>query len=106
MFITKACFIGAMMKVTVNEKVFTKSALDRLVSSMLDEDGQRHGVQSYSYRSGKNELHLTIVDNSTNERSVSIAKKLYDYLIKGKQVESSLTRSICFTFDCFRSSEL
>ena len=73
--------LGAMMKLTVDDKVFTKSALDRLVSSMLTEDSS--GLMSYSYRTAVNTLHLTLVDNTTNEKSVALAEKIHAYLIKG-----------------------
>jgi hypothetical protein len=73
-----------MMKVTFNERTFTKSSLDRLVTSMLVEDGWPDS-QSYSYRTDENVLHLMIVDNTTNERSINVAKKIHDYLVKGKQ---------------------
>ncbi|XP_032785837.2 protein amnionless isoform X2 [Daphnia magna] len=75
---------GAMMKVTVNERTFTKSAFDRLVSSMLVEDGWP-ASQSYSYRTEENILHVMIVDNTTNERSINVASKIYDYLNKDKE---------------------
>lgn len=71
------------MKVTVDERTFTKSSLDRLVSSMLVED-KWPGSQSYSYRTGENVLHLMIVDNTTNERSIRLAARLHDYLSKGR----------------------
>ena len=77
-----------MMKVTVNERTFTKSSLDRLVTSMLVEDGWP-GSQSYSYRTDENILHLMIVDNTTNERSINLANKIHDYLVKGKQCRRS-----------------
>lgn len=73
-----------MMKVTFNERTFTKSSLDRLVTSMLAEDGWPD-LQSYSYRTDENVLHLLVVDNTTNERSISVASKIHDYLMKGKQ---------------------
>jgi hypothetical protein len=73
-----------MMKVTFNERTFTKSSLDRLVTSMLAEDGWP-GLQSYSYRTDENVLHLLVVDNTTNERSINVASKIHDYLMKGKQ---------------------
>ena len=71
---------GAMMRLTVDEGIFTKSALDRLVSSMLKDEPATH---SYSYRTASNVIHLTVVDNTTNERSISIANKIQDYLLKG-----------------------
>lgn len=71
-----------MVKLTVDERSFTKSSLDRLVESMLLED-KWPGSQSYSYRTGENVVHLMIVDNTTNERSVRLATKLLDYLNKG-----------------------
>lgn len=81
-------YAGAMMKLTVDEGTFTKSALDRLVSSMLKDEP---ATQSYSYRTARNVIHLTIVDNTTNERSILIANKVQDYLLKGIQP------IICFT---------
>ena len=76
---------GAMMKLTVDDKIFTKSALDRLVSSMLtSEDAITNGLMSYSYRTSVNTLHLTLVDNTTNEKSIALADKIHAYLIKGE----------------------
>ena len=71
-----------MMKITVNERLFTKTSFDRLVSSMLVDDGWP-GSQSYSSRTEENVLHLMIVDNTTNERSIKLASKIHDYLNKG-----------------------
>lgn len=83
------------MKVTVNERTFTKSAFDRLVSSMLVEDGWP-ASQSYSYRTEENILHVMIVDNTTNERSINVASKIYDYLNKGVYRQSISHKNILF----------
>lgn len=91
---TSCAYLGAMMKVTFNERTFTKSSFDQLVSSMLVEDGWP-ASQSYSYRTEENILHMMIVDNTTNEKSVNIASKIYDYLNKGKDCQSILHQNIC-----------
>lgn len=71
------------MKITVDERIFTKSSLDRLISSsMLVEDGWAQS-QSYSYRTDENILHLIISDNTTNENSIRLANKIQEYLEKG-----------------------
>ncbi|EFX72558.1 hypothetical protein DAPPUDRAFT_254308 [Daphnia pulex] len=80
---------GSMMKVTFNERTFTKSSLDRLVTSMLAEDGWPD-LQSYSYRTDENVLHLLVVDNTTNERSINVASKIHDYLMKDSREELSV----------------
>jgi hypothetical protein len=74
-----------MIKLTVDDKIFTKSALDRLVLSMLEGDAIASGLMSYSYRTAINILHLTVVDNTTNEKSIALAQKLYTYLMKGER---------------------
>ena len=74
--------LGAMLTLKVDERIFTKTSLDRLVSSLMVEDGSP-GSQSYSYRTGNDVIQLLIVDNTTNQRSVRLASKTFDYLKKG-----------------------
>ena len=72
------------MKMKVNESLFTMTSLERLVTSMLSADGAHSAsVRTYAYRTSTDAVHLNVVDNTTNEKSVQMANKIYDYLIKG-----------------------
>ena len=91
------CPQGAMIKLTIDDKIFTKSALDRLVLSMFEAgDTIASGLMSYSYRTAANILHLTVVDNTTNEKSIALAEKLYTYLMKGDEPFHLTARSLTF----------
>lgn len=92
---------GAMIKLTVDDKIFTKSALDRLVLSMLEEDAIASGLMSYSYRTAVNILHLTVVDNTTNEKSIALAQKLYTYLMKGERPSSFIHSFFFYQRGCY-----
>lgn len=73
---------GVVMKLTVDLNVFSLTSLDRLVSSMMGQNGLP-GVQTFSYRTGEDVVHLVLADNTTNEKSIHLGRQIYDYLVKG-----------------------
>jgi len=66
---------GALFTLTVDEQIFNKNSLDRLVASMAGP-----AVSTYSFRTDRNILQLTVTDNSTNELSLRLAAQIFDYL--------------------------
>ena len=81
-----------MIKMTVDQSIFSQTSLDRFVTSMIQNPGSHPllgslessgGIQTYSYRTEVDALHLILADNTTNERSSRLARQIYDYLDKG-----------------------
>ncbi len=81
-----------MIKMTVDQSIFSQTSLERFVTSMIQNPASHPllgslessgGIQTYSYRTEVDALHLILADNTTNERSSRLARQIYDYLDKG-----------------------